>query len=155
MWRESPNVEKDITIVKDENKDYWMIVSVTNIADGVDKPIIEEIKVINKEVVKIIVKRAKKEGTSDEVIKEADEFESITSGVIHDGEAYEINHNVKPEKLSSEIKKYIKLITQKEGVDVLSGRLYNIEQHSDAVVSEFSFNYIEEDGNYTRYFIIK
>ena len=47
------------------------------------------------------------------------------------------------------------IIVEKENVDKLPGKLFSIEQHSDCVVTEFSFNFIEEDGTYTRYFTIK
>jgi len=46
-------------------------------------------------------------------------------------------------------------VSLKENVTTLTGTLFNIEQHSDVIVTEFSINYQEDDGNYTRYFVIK
>lgn len=37
----------------------------------------------------------------------------------------------------------------------MPGQLINIEQHSDAVVTEFAFTYVLSDGTYNRYFVIK
>ena len=49
----------------------------------------------------------------------------------------------------------IETVKDHEDVEKLPGKLYNIEQHSDGVTTEFSFNYIQEDGSYNRYFVIK
>jgi hypothetical protein len=53
------------------------------------------------------------------------------------------------------VKAIIEVITKKEEVDVLPGKLYSIEQHSDGVVTEFSINYLLEENSYQRYFVIK
>ena len=156
-WNESPNAEKDITIVKEANGQAWIIIAVTNIAEGAESvhPIVEEYKKVETTVITTIVTKTETSGPSEEVVKDSEEVESVTSGVIHDGEAYQIDHNVKEEKLSSQVKKLIKTIKEHEDVDKLPGRLYNIEQHSDGVATEFSFNYVQDDGSFTRYFVIK
>lgn len=64
-----------------------------------------------------------------------EEVESVTSGVIYDGETFQIDHNVKKEALSAEVKAIIEVISKKEEVEDLPGRLYNIEQHSDGIVT--------------------
>lgn len=44
---------------------------------------------------------------------------------------------------------------QKENVEEIAGKLFNIEQHTDGVVIEFSLNYLLQDRSYQRYFVIK
>lgn len=62
-------------------------------------------------------------------------MESVTSGVIYDGEAFQIDHKVKKERLSAEVRSIIEVVTRKEEVEELPGQLYNIEQHSDSIVT--------------------
>jgi hypothetical protein len=132
-------------------------VAVSNIADCAEnvQPIVEEYKKIETTVIDTILSKTETTGPSDEVVKDSEEVESVTSGVIHDGEAYQVDHNVKEEKLSPEVKKLIKFITEQQDIENIPGKLYNIEQHSDGVTTEFSFNYVQEDGIYNRYFVIK
>jgi hypothetical protein len=40
-------------------------------------------------------------------------------------------------------------------VTELPGKLYNIEQHTDGVVIEFSLNFLLQDNSYQRYFVIQ
>jgi len=101
-WNESPNAEKNIVIVKAEDGQYWIIVVISNAADGVEgvQPIIEEYKTIEVTIITTIVTKIITYGPSEEVVKDSEEVESVTSGVIHDGEAYQVDHNVKEDKLS-------------------------------------------------------
>ena len=58
--------------------------------------------------------------------------------------------------MSEEIKKLISIITKEVGIEgKIPGKLFNIEQHTDGVVTEFSINYVREEEIYVRYFIIK
>ena len=70
-WQESPTAEKNIAIVKDENNEYWVIVSVTNVVDG-DKnlrPTIEEIKIAEAEVIATIISKTETTGPSKDVVE--------------------------------------------------------------------------------------
>ena len=70
-WQESPTAEKNIAIVKDENNEYWVIVSVTNVVDG-DKnlrPTIEEIKIAEAEVITTIISKTETTGPSKDVVE--------------------------------------------------------------------------------------
>ena len=70
-WQESPTAEKNIAIVKDENQEYWVIVSVTNVAEGDKKlsPIVEETKIAEAEVIRTIVSKTETTGPSKDVVE--------------------------------------------------------------------------------------
>jgi hypothetical protein len=68
--------------------------------------------------------------------------------------------NIEEKKLTKEMKEIITVITKHLKVTKIPGRLYNIEKHNDAVVTEFAFIYEEIDTTtskrtYTRYFVVK
>ena len=54
---ETPNTEKDIIIVKSSSNVYWTIIAITNILSTTKtfEPIIEEFKIIKKEIVQSII----------------------------------------------------------------------------------------------------
>jgi len=90
------------------------------------------------------------------VIEEAEEVESVTCGTIYNGEAYQNDEFIKEKNLSPEVKRLIEIIISEAGIEgKIPGQLFNIEQHTDGVVTEFSINYLMEDETYIRYFIIK
>lgn len=66
-----------------------------------------------------------------------------------------IDHNVDKDKLTPEIKKILKVIAEKEGVKVIPGKLADIEQHTDGVVTEFCFKFEQKDNTVVRHFVIK
>ena len=86
-WQESPNAEKDIVILKDENSESWIVVLITNIVEGTTlvEPILEEVTIADPKAINIILEKAEKKGPSEEVEKDANEVESVTCGVIHEG----------------------------------------------------------------------
>ncbi len=86
-------------MVRDEKGLFWAIFSITNIKTELSKidPYIETLKVIQPSVVQILIKiyeNANNE-SSYYMLEEVDEIESITSGVIYDGEVFQIDYNVK------------------------------------------------------------
>lgn len=65
--QESPNTEKDITILKDEKGVYWTVISISNIGEGAGsvEPIVEDVRVVEANVMTKIMKYEEKEGPSE------------------------------------------------------------------------------------------
>ena len=65
--QESPNTEKDITILKDEKGVYWTVISISNIGEGAEsvEPIVEDVRVVEANVMTKIMKYEEKEGPSE------------------------------------------------------------------------------------------
>lgn len=50
------------------------------------------------------------------MLLEVEQVESVTSGLIHDGEAYQVDHNIKENKLSEEVLLIVRYVEAEEGL---------------------------------------
>lgn len=85
----APSTERNLVIVEDTLKQYWILVSICNHNKSTTfDPILEEAKSIDFSTVKKMIASSTTTGASEETVKQAHEKESITSGVIFDGEIF-------------------------------------------------------------------
>lgn len=97
----APSTERNIVIVEDKFKQYWILVVICNNKKSTSfDPVLEESKSIDASTVQQMVSSSTTNGASEETMELAHEIESITSGVIFDGEIFLIEKNVREEKLS-------------------------------------------------------